>query len=66
MFMAFAFGVSIGQTPALPPTRSLFYLPAPFVRFNVAYGVGKAGVDRLVKDMATGTAQTEASGNVKI
>lgn len=24
------------------------------VRFNVAYGVGKAGVDRLVKDMAVG------------
>lgn len=46
---------------ALEGNRRKHSLPNSLVgdknrRFNVAYGVGKAGVDRLAKDMATGEA----------
>lgn len=39
---------------AVPLYHVPFRTPLLTRRFNVAYGVGKAGVDRLVKDMAVG------------
>ena len=70
VYMVFSFGVRIGQPASHPPARPLalpfsLQLPLP-VRFNVAYGVGKAGVDRLVKDMAVGKAQIKASSQITI